>query len=79
VGQGRIFDEPRPCNIEIEYVLRDDSKTGALVAMETKYGNRFNVEDDLICALSCIESRISFLSNNKQVQPSVWLYHALWC
>ena len=29
-----------------------------------------NVEDDLICALSRIEPRISVLSNNKQAQPS---------
>jgi len=49
------------------------SKTGALVAMKTKTKSRFNVEDDFICALACIESRISLLSNSKQAQPSHWL------
>jgi len=43
---------------------------GSLVAMKTKSRSRLNVEDDLIVALSCIELRISMLSNNKQAQPS---------
>jgi len=41
------------------------SKTGVHVAMKQNLAV-FNVEDDLICALSCTEPRISLLSNNKQ-------------
>jgi len=32
------------------------------------------MEDDLICGLSCIEPRISILSNNTHAQPS----HRMW-
>jgi len=39
--------------------------------MKTKSGNKFNVEGDLIYALSCVEPRISLVSNNKQAQPSI--------
>jgi len=42
---------PRPCIIEIEYVLQWLSKTGALVSMKTKSRGRLNMEDDLICAV----------------------------
>ena len=41
-----------------------------LVAMKTKYRNIMNVENDLICALSCIKPRISLLAKNKQSQAS---------
>ena len=41
----------------------------AFVAMKTKSISWLDVEDDLICALSWIESGISILSNNKQDQP----------
>ena len=41
-----------------------------LVAMKTKYRNTINVENDLICALSCIKPRISLLAKNKQSQAS---------
>jgi len=47
-------------------------KEAALVVMKTKSRSRLNVEDDLICALSCIEPRISILSNNEQAQPLHW-------
>jgi len=36
-----------------------------------------NVEDNLICALSCIEPWISLLSNNEQAQPSHWLQRSV--
>jgi len=39
--------------------------------MKTKLRNKFNVEGDLIFALSCIEPRISLVSKNKQAQPSI--------
>ena len=42
----------------------------ALVGMKTKCRNTLNVENDLICALSCIEPRISLLAKNKQSQAS---------
>lgn len=42
----------------------------ALVAVKTKSRNTIDVESDLICALSCIEPRISLLAKNKQTQPS---------
>ena len=42
----------------------------ALVAMKTESRNTMNVENDLICSLSCIEPQISLLAKNKQSQAS---------
>ena len=42
----------------------------ALVSLKTRARNAMSVENDLICALSCIEPRISLLAKNKQTQPS---------
>ena len=47
----------------------------ALVAMKTKSTNTMNVENDLICALSCIKPRISLLAKNKQTRA----LHSLLC
>ena len=42
----------------------------ALVSLKTRARNAMSVENDLICALSCIEPRIFLLAKNKQTQPS---------
>ena len=42
----------------------------ALVSLKTRSRNAMSVENDLICALSSIEPRISLLAKNKQTQPS---------
>ena len=39
-----------------------------LVAMKTKYRNTMNVENDLICALSCIKPRISLLAKTNNLK-----------
>jgi len=38
--------------------------------MKTKSISRLNMEDGLICALSCIEPRIPLLSNKKRAQTT---------
>jgi len=43
------------------------SKLAALVAMKTKFRSRLDAENDLICALSCIEPRICMFSNTLDV------------
>jgi len=39
-------------------------RQAALVAMKAKSRSRLNVENVLICALSCVEPWMSMLSNN---------------
>jgi len=44
----------------------------AYVAMKTKSGSRLNVEYDMICVSTCIEPRISILSN--RAATSWWFF-----
>jgi len=52
-----------------QYTVTDFETETALVSIKTKSRSRRDVEDDLICALSGTEPRISMLSNSKQAQP----------
>jgi len=52
-------------------------RQAALVAMKMKSRSKLNMEDNLICALSCINHWVSMLSNNKQVWLSCWLWRTL--
>ena len=49
----------------------------ALLAMKTKCRNTLNVENDLICLLSCIEPQISISTCKEQIISSFALTVAL--
>jgi len=51
----------------IQLLKANWGRQAALVAMKTKSRSRLNVEDDLICASSCVEPRISVLSNRAAI------------
>jgi len=56
---------PWPCVIEIEYVLRNGPQKRALIAMKTKSEGLMWQMTWSVRALSCIEPRMSLLSNNR--------------